>query len=67
MQSGGTNFLQWLAGGGLIGIAAALFERVGLHGDTLDAVAPVAVASAGVGCAAGLAMGGIKRLVMRRR
>jgi hypothetical protein len=67
MQGGGTNLLQWLAAGGLVGIVAALFDRVGLHGETFEAVAPLAVAAAGVGCLVGLAIGGLKSLLTRRR
>jgi hypothetical protein len=66
MRGGGTNLLQWLAAGGLVGLAAALFNDVGLRGAALEAAAPGVVAAGGLGCVAGLAVGGLKGLLTRR-
>lgn len=67
MRDGGTNLIQWFAAGGLVGIIAVLFNQVGLRGETIQAVAPSAVAAAGIGCLAGLLVGFLKHLLSRRR
>lgn len=65
MQGGGSNILQWLAAGGMLGMAGTLVVHLGFWGETLDAVAPTAVAAAGIGCVLGLAVGALRSLGRR--